>query len=84
MVTFYIKGGKANADKFFEKVKVFTLAESLGGVESLCEYPYVMTHASVPEEERTKLGIDDRLIRLSIGIEDCQDLLNDLKNALSE
>ena len=63
---------------------MFALAESLGAVESLAECPSLMTHASVPDEERAKLGIDDSLIRLSIGVESCQDLVNDLKLALDE
>ena len=84
MITFYIKGGRPAADKCLTSVQVFTLAESLGGVESLIEYPYVMTHASVPEEHRMKLGIDERLIRISVGVEDVQDLLADLKQALSD
>lgn len=82
MVTFWIKGGEKAALKFFKNVKIFLLAESLGGVESLCEYPATMTHASVPPEQRAQLGIDDRLIRLSCGVEDPADLINDLKNAL--
>lgn len=82
MITFYIKGVRADADKMLKSVKVFTLAESLGGVESLIEYPYVMTHASVPEEHRKILGIDERLIRVSCGVEDAEDLLADLKQAL--
>jgi cystathionine gamma-lyase len=82
MCTFWIKGGEPAALKFFKKVKVFLLAESLGGVESLTEYPCVMTHASVPPEQRAELGIDDRLIRLSCGVEDPEDLIADLKQAL--
>ncbi len=81
MITFYIKGGLAEARTFLENVKVFTLAESLGGVESLVEHPGIMTHASVPVERRRELGIDDTLIRLSVGIEDCEDLLADLDQA---
>jgi cystathionine gamma-lyase len=63
---------------------VFSLAESLGGVESLIEHPAIMTHASVPPEQRAKLGIDDSLIRLSVGIEDSEDLLADLKQAFDQ
>lgn len=70
MVSFYIKGGIDNAKKFCETVKIFTLAESLGGVESLLEVPSLMTHGSVPPEQRKILGIDDNLIRLSVGVED--------------
>lgn len=83
MITFYIKGGLSAARDMLEKVKVFSLAESLGGVESLIEHPAIMTHASVPEANRKKLGIDDALIRLSVGIESPQDLLEDLEQALA-
>lgn len=81
MITFYIKGGISAARTFLENVKIFSLAESLGGVESLVEHPAIMTHASVPAENRKALGIDDSLIRLSVGIEDIDDLHTDLKNA---
>ena len=81
MITFFIKGGLAASRKFLESVQVFALAESLGGVESLIEHPAIMTHASVPAEQRKKLGIDDSLIRLSVGIEDIEDLMADLKQA---
>lgn len=64
-------------------MRVFTLAESLGAVESLAECPSLMTHASVPDEQRAVLGIDDTLIRLSVGIESCHDLIEDLDNALN-
>jgi len=70
MITFYIKGDIENARKFSQNLKCFILAESLGGVESLSEVPSLMTHGSVPIEERKKLGIEDNLIRLSCGIED--------------
>ncbi|MBT4760509.1 MAG: cystathionine gamma-synthase [Bdellovibrionaceae bacterium] len=83
MITFYIKGGLSEASTFMQKLKVFTLAESLGGVESLVEHPGIMTHASVPKENRDKLGITDTLIRLSVGIESQEDIINDLKNALA-
>ncbi|OWF35533.1 cystathionine gamma-lyase-like [Mizuhopecten yessoensis] len=82
MVSFYIKGGLNEASIFLKKLKVFTLAESLGGFESLAELPSVMTHASVPAEEREQLGITDNLIRLSVGLEDEVDLLDDLDQAL--
>ncbi|MNY78354.1 Cystathionine beta-lyase [compost metagenome] len=72
------------ARKFLENVNVFALAESLGGVESLVEHPAIMTHASVPAENRKALGIDDSLIRLSVGVEDLNDLLNDLKSAFDK
>jgi cystathionine gamma-lyase len=82
MITFYIKGGMPESRGFLEKVKIFSLAESLGGVESLIEHPAIMTHASVPAENRKALGISDNLVRLSVGIEDVQDLLWDLEQAL--
>jgi cystathionine gamma-lyase len=83
IVTFLIKGGLADARRFLERCKVFSLAESLGGVESLVDHPAIMTHASVPAAERAKLGIDDTLIRLSVGIEDVDDLIADLSRALA-
>ncbi len=83
MITFFIKGGMDASRKFLESVQVFALAESLGGVESLIEHPAIMTHASVPADLRKKLGIDDSLIRLSVGIEDIDDLLGDLKQAFN-
>ncbi|MBY0470385.1 cystathionine gamma-synthase [bacterium] len=82
MITFFIKGGLPEARRFLERVKVFALAESLGGVESLIEHPAIMTHASVPAENRKELGILDNLIRVSCGIEDVQDLKADLDQAL--
>ncbi|MCB9073871.1 MAG: cystathionine gamma-synthase [Bdellovibrionaceae bacterium] len=82
MITFYLKGGLSESRTFLEKVAIFSLAESLGGVESLIEHPAIMTHASVPAENRKALGIDDNLVRLSVGIEDIDDLLWDLKQAL--
>lgn len=84
MITFYIKGGMDSARKFLENVEIFALAESLGGVESLIEHPAIMTHASVPAENRKALGIDDALIRLSVGVEDLSDLINDLKSAFDK
>ena len=83
MISFTIKGGLTESRKLLEATKLFTLAESLGGVESLIEHPAIMTHASVPLENRQKLGISDNLIRISVGIEDVKDLIEDLKNALS-
>jgi len=83
MLIFYIKGGIAESNLFLEKIKIFALAESLGGVESLIELPSIMTHASVPAEERAKLGISDTLIRLSVGIEDADDLIADIDQALN-
>ncbi len=82
MVTCFLKGGLPEAKRFLERVRLFTLAESLGGVESLIEHPAIMTHASVPPEQRQALGIHDNLIRLSVGIEDVADLIDDLKSAL--
>lgn len=82
VVTFFPKGGLADARKFLERLEVFTLAESLGGVESLVDHPAIMTHASVPPDARAKLGISDSLVRLSIGIEDVADLIADLEAAL--
>jgi cystathionine gamma-lyase len=82
MLTFVIKGGLPAARTFLKAVRLFALAESLGGVESLIEHPAIMTHASVPPETRRKLGIDDGLIRLSVGIENGQDLVDDLLQAL--
>ena len=82
MLSFRIKDySKEQTIKFLEKLHLFTLAESLGGVESLCGHPATMTHASIPKEEREKSGVTDSLIRLSVGIEDVDDLIDDLKNA---
>ena len=82
MVSFTFKSGaKADAIKMLEKVKVFTLAESLGGVESLANHPALMTHASIPEEKRKEIGITEDLVRLSVGVEDISDLLADLEQA---
>lgn len=83
MITFFIKGGLDSARQFLERCELFALAESLGGVESLIEHPAIMTHASVPPEKRKALGISDSLIRLSVGIEDVDDLIADLDQALS-
>lgn len=83
MVTFTFKSGKKeDAFQFLEKVKIFTLAESLGGVESLANHPATMTHASVPAAKRVEIGITDDLVRLSVGVEDIEDLLADLEQAL--
>ncbi len=82
MLSFRIKDfSKEQTINFLEKLHLFTLAESLGGVESLCGHPATMTHASIPKEEREKSGVTASLIRLSVGIEDADDLINDLKNA---
>jgi len=83
MVTAVLKGGEIEARRFLEHCELFTLAESLGGVESLIEHPAIMTHASVPAEVRAALGIGDALVRLSVGIEDLDDLIADLERALA-
>jgi cystathionine beta-lyase/cystathionine gamma-synthase len=82
IVTFFVKGGLSEARSFLERCQIFTIAESLGGVESLVDHPGLMTHASIPPEKRKELGIDDALIRLSVGIEDVADLIADLEGAL--
>src|SRR5260221_366550 len=82
MVSAVLKGGLPASRRFLERCKLFTLAESLGGVESLIEHPAIMTHASLPEDVRAGLGISDGLVRLSVGIEDVEDLLAELKYAL--
>lgn len=82
IVSFEVKGGLAAARRVLARLRLFKIAESLGGVESLVELPAVMTHASIPKEERKKSGLDDGLIRLSVGIEHHQDLLDDLKRGL--
>jgi cystathionine gamma-lyase len=84
MITIHLKGGLAESRRFLEEVRIFALAESLGGVESLIEHPAIMTHASVPPEARAELGISDSLVRLSIGIEDPKDLMADLDAALAK
>ena len=81
MITAVMSGGLDASRRFLERVKVFSLAESLGGVESLVEHPAIMTHASIPAEERAKLGIDDGLVRFSVGIEHADDLIEDIKGA---
>jgi cystathionine gamma-lyase len=83
MITAFLKGGLDTARRFLERVEVFALAESLGGVESLIEHPAIMTHASIPPEIRTSLGISDGLVRLSVGVESEDDLIADLENALA-
>ena len=83
MIAFRIKNGTLkSSNKFLSSLKVFVLAESLGGVESLAELPVIMTHAAVEPELRKELGITDSLIRLSVGIEDSKDLINDVDQAL--
>jgi len=83
IVTFFIKGALPDARQFLERCRLFALAESLGGVESLVDHPAIMTHASVPADRRAELGISDQLIRLSVGIEECDDLVADLTQALA-
>ncbi|MFT4251072.1 MAG: PLP-dependent aspartate aminotransferase family protein [Caulobacter sp.] len=83
IISVELKGDEATARRMLERTRLFTLAESLGGVESLIEHPAIMTHASIPADQRKALGISDTLIRLSVGIEDCSDLISDLSSALS-
>lgn len=84
MISFYVKGNVKAAERFLKALKIFTLAESLGGVESLAENPALMTHGSVPAAHRKMLGIEDNFIRLSCGIETEEDLVNDIKQALAK
>ena len=83
IVTAVVKGGLEPARRFLERCELFALAESLGGVESLIEHPAIMTHASIPADIRASIGIDDGLVRLSVGVEDIEDLIGDLEQALS-
>jgi cystathionine beta-lyase/cystathionine gamma-synthase len=83
MVSFKIKGSKEEASEFFKALKLFNLTLSLGGVESLACYPVVMTHGTIPEEKKQRLGITNNLIRLSVGIENIKDILADLEQALA-
>lgn len=82
MISVVVKGGLKKASQFMQNLKLFTLAESLGGVESLVNHPAIMTHASVPKETRKRLGITDALVRLSVGVEDIDDLMDDIRNSL--
>jgi len=85
MISFTLVGNReSDAKKVLESFEIFALAESLGGVESLCGHPASMTHASIPKEEREKIGLVDSLIRLSVGVEDAEDLKNDLAKALGK
>ncbi len=84
MITFFLKGGLAESRVWLESLSLFALAESLGAVESLAEHPAIMTHASVPADQRVKLGISDSLIRLSVGCEDLPDLIKDLSEAFDK
>jgi cystathionine beta-lyase/cystathionine gamma-synthase len=83
MISVRLKGGREGALRFLKRTKLFCLAESLGGVESLAGHPATMTHASIPVEVRKARGVDDGLVRLSVGIEDADDLQEDLRHALS-
>lgn len=83
IITFFIEGGYEEVKSFLESLQVFALAESLGGVESLIEHPASMTHASIAQEDREKIGITDNLIRVSVGNEDIDDLIRDLSSGLS-
>lgn len=83
MITVVLKGDLASTRRFLERCELFALAESLGGVESLIEHPAIMTHASVPPEQRAALGISDTMVRLSVGVEEVEDLVAELENALS-
>ena len=82
MLTLILKGGLDSARVCRERTEIFSLAESLGGVESLIEHPAIMTHASIPPDVREEIGITDGLVRLSVGIESLDDLIQDLKVAL--
>jgi cystathionine gamma-lyase len=82
MLSFELKGELKDVEAFLRNLKIFALAMSLGGVESLIEHPALMTHASMPKEQREDIGIGDNLIRVSAGIEDVEDLIADLKQAL--
>jgi cystathionine gamma-lyase len=84
IVTFFVRGGLEAARRFLERCEIFAIAESLGGVESLIDHPGIMTHASVPADQRRALGISDGLIRMSVGIEDTDDLIADLDQALEQ
>ena len=83
MITIFLEGGLERSRTMLERVKLFALAESLGGVESLIEHPAIMTHASVPPAQRAELGIADNLVRLSVGIEDAEDIIADLEQSLA-
>jgi cystathionine gamma-synthase/cystathionine gamma-lyase len=82
MISFVLKGGVEPSRRFLSALEIFACAESLGGVESLAEHPAIMTHASVPAEQRKALGIDDGLVRLSVGVEGPDDLWADVERAL--
>lgn len=83
MISLDLHGDLAGTRRFLEAVEIFSLAESLGGVESLIEHPAIMTHATIPAETRARLGIGDTLVRLSVGVEAVEDLREDLAQALA-
>jgi cystathionine gamma-synthase/cystathionine gamma-lyase len=83
MISLLVRGGLEPARRMLERMKLFTCAESLGGVESLAEHPAIMTHASIPAEQRAALGIGDGLVRLSVGLEHVEDLWADVAQALA-
>jgi cystathionine beta-lyase/cystathionine gamma-synthase len=83
MISVVLGGNIQDVTRFLQRLKLFTLAESLGGVESLIEHPAIMTHAAIPSTHRQKIGIEDTLVRISVGIEDAKDLIDDLEQALS-
>jgi cystathionine gamma-lyase len=82
IISFEVKGGLEEAKKFLKSVRICSLAESLGAVETLIEHPGIMTHASIPKERREEIGITDGLIRISVGIENVEDIIEDLEKAL--
>ena len=84
MLSFRINGGKQTAEHFCEATQIFTLAESLGGIESLVEMPASMTHAGIPKEQREAAGVYDDLVRISCGVEDGADLVADVRQALEK
>jgi cystathionine gamma-lyase len=84
MIAVYLRADLAGTKRFLERCRLFTLAESLGGVESLAGHPVLMSHASLPAERRAQLKLTDNLVRLSVGIEDAQDLIADLEQALEQ
>ena len=84
IVSFYVKGDLENTKRFLECCEIFSLAESLGGVESLIEHPAIMTHGSIDLQKRKELGILDNFVRISVGIEDIEDLIYDLNSAFNE
>ena len=83
MVSFELRGGRAAVERFVGRLRIFTFAESLGGVESLACHPATMTHAAIPVADRRRIGITDGLVRLSVGIEDSEDLKEDISQALA-